>query len=358
MTQTAIPFMQLRGGSSKGLYFLASDLPMSDTMNAEILLDAIGRDVSQIDGLGGGKPVTSKVAIVSKSLSNDADVDYLFVQIVVGKGQIDTTPNCGNILAGVGPFAIEAKLVEPTSSETCIRVNMLNTNKRCNLTVKTENGQVCYEGDQRIDGVPGKSAPIICHYLDVAGSVTGAMFPTKNLTDNVCGIKVTCIDNGMPVVLIQAQDLNVKGDETPEELNNNSTLKTTLETIRLAIAPKMNIPNPKEKAIPKMCVISRAKEKGIVNTRTFIPHDCHPSIGVLGAVTVASACIIKGTLAEGLVQEQYASNQPIIVEHPSGEITVKLDFERNNGHTSIKSAGVVRTARLLCKGTLFVPSKL
>lgn len=349
--------MQLRGGSSKGLYFLASDLPMLGSLNSEILLDAIGRDTSQIDGLGGGQAVTSKVAIVSKSTSTKADVDFLFVQIVVGKGCIDTTPNCGNLLAGVGPFAIEAKLVEPKSPETRIRVNMLNTKKLCELTVRTENGQVCYEGNQKIDGVPGTSAPIVCNYLDVAGGVTGALFPTKNLRDKVDGINVTCIDNGMPVVLIQAKELNIKGNESPEELNNNFTLRAKLEKIRLAIAPKMNIPDAIEKAIPKMCIISQAKHKGIIDTRTFIPHECHPSIGVLGAVTVATACIIKGTVAEDLVHEKYAPNQPIIVEHPSGEITVKLDFEINNGRTNIKSAGVVRTARLLSKGTLFVPSK-
>ena len=224
--------MQIRGGSSKGIYFLATDLPASNSLKTKILLDAIGRDTSQIDGLGGGQSVTSKIAIVSKSKSTDADVDFLFVQVVVGKNAIDITPNCGNLLAGVGPFAIEAKLVSPISPQTLIRVNMLNTNRRCELTVQTHNGEVCYQGSRRIDGVPGTAAPIICNYMDVAGAVTGALFPTKNLKDDVDGINVTCVDNGMPVVLIRANDLNISGDEPPSELNNNKCLKDQLEKIQ------------------------------------------------------------------------------------------------------------------------------
>jgi len=348
--------MQIRGGSSKGIYFLATDLPASNSLKTKILLDAIGRDTSQIDGLGGGQSVTSKIAIVSKSKSTDADVDFLFVQVVVGKNAIDITPNCGNLLAGVGPFAIEAKLVSPISPQTLIRVNMLNTNRRCELTVQTHNGEVCYQGSRRIDGVPGTAAPIICNYMDVAGAVTGALFPTKNLKDDVDGINVTCVDNGMPVVLIRANDLNISGDEPPSELNNNKCLKDQLEKIRLSISQQMNIENAAEKAIPKMCIISKAKQGGIINTRTFIPHDCHPNIGVLGAISVATACIIKGTVADNLVEKNYVSNQPIAVEHPGGEMTVNLGFELKDGTVEVKSAGVIRTARLLSKGTLYVPS--
>ena len=348
--------MQLRGGSSKGIYFLASDLPISEMSRNQILLDAVGRDSSQIDGLGGGQPITSKVAIVSKSNNSDADVDFLFVQVVVGKNVVDTTPNCGNLLAGVGPFAIEAKLVEAKSPQTLIRVNMINTNKRVELTVQTNKGQVIYEGSQRIDGVAGTAAPIICNYLDVAGAVTGALFPTQNLIDDVNGISVTCVDNGMPVVLIRANDLNISGDESPAELNSNQALKSQLESIRLAISQKMNIKDAANKAIPKMCIISPAINGGIINTRTFIPHDCHPTIGVLGAVSVATACITKGTVADGLVTTTYLSNQAIAVEHPEGEMSVNLDFEFNNGILDVKRAGVIRTARLLSKGVLFVPS--
>lgn len=357
MTQTAIPFMQFRGGSSKGIYFLATDLPVSEVARNEILLDAIGRDASQIDGLGGGQAVTSKVAIISKSKNSQTDIDFLFVQVVVGKNALDTTPNCGNILAGVGPFAIESKLVPATGSKTLIRVNMLNTNKHCELTVETVNGEVNYRGSQRIDGVSGTSAPILCNYLDVAGAVTGALYPTNNLIDHVDGINVTCVDNGMPVVLIQAQDLNISGHESAAELNSNRQLKAQLERIRLAISPKMNISDAATKAVPKMCIISAAQKGGIINTRTFIPHDCHPNIGVLGAVSVATACITNGTIAEGLINGDFVSNQAISVEHPSGEMTVNLDFTFKEGKLEVRRAGVIRTARLLSKGQLFVPNK-
>ncbi len=355
MKQMAIPFMQLRGGSSKGLYFLASDLPSNDTERNQVLLDAVGRDVRQIDGLGGGDPLTSKVAIVSKSTHPDADIDFLFVQVVVGQNCVDTTPNCGNILAGVAPFAIESGIFPASESETRMKVNMLNTNKFCELVIQTPDGEVNYHGKQSISGVPGSSSPIICNYLDVAGAVTGQLFPTGNLIDVVDGTQVTCVDNGMPVVLIRADDLNISGYEEPSELNANAELKNKLERIRLAISPMMNIADAEAKAIPKMCVISPAKFDGIINTRTFIPHKCHSAIGVLGAVSVATACIPKGTVAECYMSQPIESKQPISVEHPSGEFSVDLDFEENKEGFNFKGAGLIRTARLLSKGALFVP---
>ncbi|WP_354667910.1 4-oxalomesaconate tautomerase [Paraglaciecola arctica] len=356
MKQTAIPFMQLRGGSSKGVYFLASDLPSTELSRNQVLLDVIGRDTRQIDGLGGGDPLTSKVAIVSQSKLVDADIDFLFVQIVVGENRVDTTPNCGNLLAGVGAFAIEAQLITATHPQTRVAVNMLNTNKRCELILDTPDGEINYEGNQKIDGVSGSSAPIICNYLDVAGSVCGSLFPTGNLKDQVEGITVTCVDNGMPVVVIRAEDLGISGYERPKDLNTNEALKEKLERIRLAISPKMNISNAKNKAVPKMCIISPAKQGGIINTRTFIPHHCHAAIGVLGAVSIATACISKGSVAQTYVTQNVSSNQPISVEHPSGEFAVNLDFNDYGDKLEVKGAGVIRTARLLSKGTLFVPN--
>lgn len=354
VTQTAVPFMQLRGGSSKGLYFLASDLPADEMVRNELLLAAVGRDNSQIDGLGGGQPLTSKVAIVSKSNRLDADVDFLFIQVVVGQNRVDSTPNCGNILAGIGPFSIESGLIDVTGSETLITVNMLNTDKRCELSIQTPDGQVSYQGNQRIDGVPGTSAPIVCNYLDVAGAVTGALFPTKNLTDIVEGIPVTCVDNGMPVVLVRSSDLGVSGYESPSELNTNQVLKDTLERIRLSVAEAMNIADARNKAVPKMCIVSEPNHGGLVNTRTFIPHHCHESIGVLGAVSVATACITHGTVADSLVDPNYDTHKPISVEHPSGELAVSLDYELRSSELHVRGAGVVRTARLLSKGVLYV----
>ena len=357
MKQIAVPFMQFRGGSSKGVYFHAADLPSCEAERTQVILDAIGRDSTQIDGLGGGTPLTSKVAIVSTSNEQNADIDFLFVQVVVGQNSVDTTPNCGNILAGVGAFAIEAGLIEAQDPITRVKVNMLNTHKLCELEVQTPGGVVNYEGTQRIDGVPGQSAPVICNYLDVAGGVTGALFPTGNLIDSVEGVQVTCVDNGMPVVVLRASALGISGYEEPAALNENQTLKERLEKIRLAIAPKMNIDNADAKAVPKMCIISPAQNGGVINTRTFIPHYCHTSIGVLGAVSVATVCAGRGTVADGLVTLPQAGDQSMIIEHPSGEFAVQLDVEQDeHGKPTTKKAGVIRTTRLLSKGMLYVPA--
>lgn len=357
MRQIEIPFMQFRGGSSKGIYFLASDLPETEEARNQAILDAVGRDSTQIDGLGGGNPLTSKVAIVSKSQQKGVDIDFLFVQVVVGQNSVDTTPNCGNVLAGIGAFAIESGLIDAVHPETTVIINMLNTHKLCELVIQTPNHQVNYQGTQRIDGVPGASAPVICNYLDVAGGVTGALFPTGNLVDDVEGVSVTCVDNGMPVVVLRANDLDITGYESPATLNDNQALKDKLEKIRLAIAPKMNIDNAKAKAVPKMCLISSAQNGGIINTRTFIPHYCHTSIGVLGAVSVATVCAANGTVADTLVTSAIDAEMSMAIEHPSGEFAVKLDFELDgNGKPNTKKAGVIRTTRLLSKGILYIPA--
>lgn len=346
--------MQIRGGSSKGIYFLASDLPSDSSTRDQILLDALGRDSLQIDGIGGGHPLTSKVAIVKKSNTPGVDIDYLFAQVVVGENRVDTTPNCGNILAGIGPFVIESKLIETASPVTKIRVNMVNTQKICELIVETPNGKINYSGNQRIDGVPGTSAPIICNYIDVAGAVTGDLFPTGKLIDKVNGTHITCIDNGMPVVLMCANDMGISGVELPSELNENTVLKEKVEAIRLAISPKMNIVDAQTKAIPKMCLISKSNHGGLINTRTFIPHHCHTSVGVLGAISVATACVTGGTVASSLLSGVDLSGNSFSVEHPSGEMPIRLDYlSVNNAETTIL-AGVIRTARLLSKGELYI----
>ncbi|NND00894.1 MAG: 4-oxalomesaconate tautomerase, partial [Gammaproteobacteria bacterium] len=273
MSQIAIPFMQFRGGSSKGVYLLASDLPDDEGERDEVILDAVGRDESQIDGLGGGAPLTSKVAIVSPSNQAGIDVDYLFVQVVVGENRLDTTPNCGNILAGVGPFALEAGLVQATADETTVVVRMLNSDKLCELVLQTPNKQITYSGDAKIDGVPGTAAPNTCNYPNLAGSVTGTLLPTGNTIDIIDGVELTCIDNGMPVVVLRADDVGISGHEAPHELDANAGLKERLEGIRLQIGPKMNLGDVNGAAVPKMCLISSAKNGGLINTRTFIPYN-------------------------------------------------------------------------------------
>jgi 4-oxalomesaconate tautomerase len=316
----------------------------------------MGSDSRQIDGVGGAHPLTSKVAIVSRSKESDTDVDYLFAQVVVGEGRVDTTPNCGNMLAAVGPFAIEKKLVPVTGESTTVRVRMLNTGNLCELIVQTPGGRVSYEGDARIDGVPGTSAPIVCNYLDVAGSVCGSLLPTGNLIDVVDGIEVSCVDNGMPVVVLRAADLGITGYESREALDANAELKARLESIRLQIGPKMQLGDVTSKVVPKMSLISRAQGGGHVNTRTFIPHDCHAAIGVLGAVSVATVCIIPGTVAEGIAIVPAGSSKQMSVEHPSGEFSVTLEVGGTAERPEVLKAGLLRTARLIMKGEVLVPS--
>jgi 4-oxalomesaconate tautomerase len=346
----------MRGGSSKGLYFLADDLPKDAEQRDRVLVAAMGADARQIDGAGGAHPLTSKVAIVSRSQEAGADVDYLFAQIVVGEGRVDTTPNCGNMLAGVGPFAIETGLIPVQGDTTAIKVRMLNTDNLCELILRTPGGAITYDGDAHIDGVPGTAAPIICNYLDVAGSVCGTLLPTGNVVDEVDGIGVTCIDNGMPVVVLRAADFAISGDETPKELDANTELKGRLESVRLKIGPRMNLGDVKTKVVPKMSLISAPRAGGHVSTRTFIPHDCHAAIGVLGAVSVATACILPGSIAAGIAKVPSGRIKQMSVEHPSGEFSVTLEVGGTAAQPTVLKAGLLRTARLIMKGEVQVPA--
>lgn len=353
--QTAIPCALMRGGSSKGLYFLREELPADSAHRDAVLVAAMGSDPRQIDGIGGAHPLTSKVAIVSLSESGDADIDYLFAQVVVGEGRVDTTPNCGNMLAGVGPFAIELGLIAADDGQTNVRVRMKNSGNLCELTVQTPDRAVSYEGDARIDGVPGTSAPIVCNYLDVAGSACGALLPTGNQIDVIDGVPVTCIDNGMPVVVLRAADLGVTGYETRDELEENTGLKSKLESIRLQVGPLMNLGDVADKVVPKMSLISAPQSGGHINTRTFIPHNCHAAIGVLGAVSVASACILPRSVAHGIAVVPQGATKRMSVEHPSGEFSVTLEVAGSSDEPVVVKAGLLRTARMIMRGEVFVP---
>lgn len=363
MPQRSIPYMQLRGGSSKGLYFKAEDLPAEQSDKDQILLAAMcgagAGDERQIDGLGGADPLTSKTAIVGLSEREDADLDYEFVQVVVGKGVTDRVQNCGNILAGVVPFAIEAGLLEAgkgaMTGTTTARVHMVNSGSVCEVVIQTTtDGQVQYGGETVIDGVPGSAAPVICNYMDTAGSATGRLLSTGNLIDVVDDIEITCIDNGMPVVLMRAEDFGLSGYESRDQLNADEELKTRLESIRLQIGPKMNLGDVKDKVVPKMTLISKPVDGGLINTRTFIPHVCHAAIGVLGAVSVATACVIPGTVADGIADTD-SSPESFSVEHPSGEFSVSLELDQSADIPVVKKAGLLRTARLLSRGEVFIP---
>jgi 4-oxalomesaconate tautomerase len=377
--QKALPYMHLRGGSSKGLYFEAKHLPTDEKERNKILLAAIeGSDLGdprQIDGLGGGSSLSSKVAIVSLSDTTEVDLDYFFVQIMIGKGKVSTTQTCGNILAGVLPFAIESGMIEATHPTTTARINIVNTGGICEVTVETPNGQVNYAGNAKVDGVLGTAAPIICNYLDTEGATCGALLPTGNPIDVINGKEITCIDNGMPVVLMRATDFGITGYETKVALDANDILKKEIELIRLKAGFKMNLGDVKEQSIPKMCLISAPiTEGGIVNTRMFIPHVCHDAIGVLAAVSVATACILPNAVTKNIAKvnsndDEFLQNDKKLVvvsvvsnkrnvysiEHPTGEFTVNLETEIISNQLVIKKSGVMRTARLLSKGIVFIP---
>jgi len=355
MGQTRIPCLLMRGGTSKGAYFLAGDLPEQLALRDRVLLAVMGSpDERQIDGIGGGDSLTSKVAIIKPSARPEADVDYLFAQVLVEEPRVDYGQNCGNILAGVGPFAIERGLVEVRGDVTPVRIFMENTGQIAIAHVPTPDGVISYSGDTRIDGVPGHAAPLIVEFEDVAGSSCGAQLPTGNVVDVFEGVEVTCIDNGMPVVLIRAEDLGRSGYESPEQLEADSALKSRLESIRLEAGPRMNLGDVTLRNVPKMCLVAPARAGGALSTRSFIPHRCHTSIGVFGAVSVAAACLIKGSVAAGSACVSNGDVKRLSVEHPTGEFTVELRLQDGQ----LTGCGLVRTARLLFDGVVCIPATL
>jgi 4-oxalomesaconate tautomerase len=355
----SIPCTLMRGGTSKGLYFHERDLPVERDARDRVLLAAMGSpDTRQIDGVGGAHPLTSKVAVIRPSSVPQADVDYLFLQVVVDKAEVSDSQNCGNILAGVGPWAIENGLVPIAGDVTPVRIHMRNTESIAVAYVPTPHGAVEYEGDARIDGVPGTAAAIPLEFLDVAGSSCGALLPTGSVTDEVCGVSVTCIDNGMPVVVLRASDFGLHGGETPEQLESNATLKSRIEAIRLAIGPRMNLGDVSKKTVPKMCLVSPPREGGAISTRTFIPHRVHEAIGALGAVSVATACMTPGSVAAEVARlPSSAAAQRIEVEHPSGFFTVDIEVTVQDGKVNVRRSALLRTARKLMKGEVFVPAR-
>lgn len=343
-----VPCMWMRGGTSKGGYFLAGDLPDGD--RDAFLLRVMGSpDVRQIDGMGGGDPLTSKVAVIKPSQRDGADVDYLFLQVFVDQPLVSDRQNCGNILAGVGPFAIERGLVEARDGETEVRIYMENSGQYATARVHTPGGRVCYAGDARIDGVPGSAAGIPITFKDTAGSSCGALLPTGNAADEIDGIACTLIDNGMPCVVMRAADMGLHGDESPAELEADDTLRARLEAIRLKAGPLMNLGDVTEASVPKMTMVSPPRTGGAVATRTFIPHRCHTSIGVLGAVSVATACLLPGSPAAGIAEIPDGDEKRLSVEHPTGALEVVATMRGGE----VVGAGLLRTARKLFDGRVF-----
>jgi 4-oxalomesaconate tautomerase len=348
---TSAPCMWMRGGTSKGGYFLKDDLPPEASARDAFLLAVMGSpDVNQIDGMGGADPLTSKVAVVSKSLRPGVDVDYLFLQVFVDQAIVTDAQNCGNILAGVGPFAIERGLVAATDDETKVTIFMENTGQAAVATVQTPGGVVTYAGDAKIDGVPGSHAPVSLEFRDTAGSSCGALLPTGNPVDVVNGVPVTLIDNGMPCVVMKATDVGISGYEDRETLDANTELKAKIEIIRLAVGERMNLGDVREKSVPKMMLVAPPRNGGALTVRSFIPHRAHATIGVLGAVSVATACLIPGSPAADVADIPDGRHKLLSVEHPTGEVSCVLELDEDR---AVKSAALLRTARKLMDGMLF-----
>jgi 4-oxalomesaconate tautomerase len=351
---TGIRCMLMRGGTSKGAYFLKDDLPSDPAARDAVLLSVMGSpDARQIDGVGGAHPLTSKVAIVSRSEEPGVDIDFLFAQVLVDKPRVDYNQNCGNILAGIGPFAIERGLIAAADPVTTVTVRTVNTGTVAEMRVATPGGRVTYAGDAAIDGVPGTASPIPIDFLDAEGSVCGTLLPTGRAVDVVEGVEVTLIDNGMPVIVLAAESVGVTGAEPHAVLNADVALKARLEAIRLAAAPLMNIADAGSKNIPKLALVSPPREGGAISTRSFIPHECHAAIGVFAAVSVATACVLPGSPAHRLAKVPPGREKLMSCEHPTGEFTVRLTVGGTEQAPVVERAGLLRTARALFDGVVF-----
>jgi len=356
-----VPCILMRGGTSRGPFFLESELPSDPALRDRFLLAAMGSpDKRQIDGLGGAHPLTSKVGIVRRSETPGVDLDFLFAQLQPDKDTVDTSPNCGNMLAAVLPFALERGLLPLQEPVTTARVLTLNTGMQCDVTVQTPNGRLQYTGVARIDGVPGTAAPISIEFLDTAGSVCPSLLPSGRVLDRIAvggaepfEVDATLIDNGMPMVLVRATDLGVSGYEGVAALNANEALKAKLEALRLGVGPLMGLGDVKSKSYPKMCLVAPPREGGNVATRCFIPHVCHEAIGVLAAVTVATACVLEGSVTQGIASVPDGLAKTVSVEHPTGEFSVELGLDAKDPQKVVRAA-LLRTARPIMRGEVLI----
>ncbi|MFG2126824.1 4-oxalomesaconate tautomerase [Streptomyces sp. NPDC048751] len=345
-----VPCLLMRGGTSKGAYFLADDLPADPAARDDLLLRVMGSpDERQIDGLGGAHPLTSKVAVVSPSRDPRADVDYLFLQVALDKPEVMGRQNCGNILAGVGPFAVERGLVVAGEERTSVRIRMVNTGDLATATFPTPGGGVDYTGDAEISGVPGTAAPVLIEFPPGAGK----LLPTGNIRDVIDGVPVTCVDNGMPTVLIAAASLDVTGYESPRDLEEDAALAGRLRTIRSAAGALMGLGDVSDATVPKLTLLAPPRHGGAVTTRTFIPVRCHTAIGVLGAAGVAAGLRLDGGVGAEIATLDDAGDL-VRIEHPTGFLDIESSLDTTaDGLPSARRTAVVRTARKIFDGTVF-----
>ncbi len=359
MAQTAIPFLFLRGGTSRGPYFRRGALPEDRETLAEVLMAVVGAGHPlNIDGIGGGAAVTTKVAMLSPSEHDWADVDYFFAQVAVEERLVDFKPTCGNILAGVGPAAIEMGLIEASGPETQVRIRAVNTGALIEATVQTPGGAVRYDGETEIAGVPGAGAPIRLNFMDVVGSATGALLPTGQAREIIDGIEITCMDVAMPLAIARAESFGLSGYETREELDANRAFFERMEAIRIEAGSRMGLGDVRKSVTPKFAILAAPREGGAVTARYFMPWNCHPSMAVTGAQCLASCVLAPDTVAEGLAERPDGNPVTVVIEHPSGKIEVTADAETGANKFVLRSAGILRTARLLARGDVMVPASV
>ena len=356
MTQTPIPFHFLRGGTSRGPYFRRSDLPEDLDALSKILVAVLGAgNPRNIDGLGGGNAVTTKVAMLSRSQDPKADIDYFFAQVSVDEPLVDYGPTCGNMLVGVGPAAIEMGLMPVTGDETRVRIRAVNTGALVEVVIQTPVGAVRYDGDFAIDGVPGTAAPVAMNFLDVVGSRTGALLPTGTPIDVIDGIPVSCVDVAMPMMIARAADLGVTGYESQDELDANPGLFARMEALRLQAGQRMGMGDVTKSVTPKLGLIAAPRAGGHLCVRYFMPWTAHPTVAVTGSQCLAACALIPGTVADGLVRPVDPSPAVMRLEHPMGEAEVTVDYAHGPNGFEFRSAGVIRTCRLIARGEVLVP---
>lgn len=356
MTQTAIPFLFMRGGSSRGPYMLRRELPADQNLLAQVLMAAIGAGHPyNIDGIGGGNAVTTKVAMLSISDDRWADIDFLFAQIGGEDSLVDFKPTCGNILAGVGPAAIEMGLMNISGPVTEVKIRAVNTGARIIARIQTPNQRVTYDGLASIDGIPGQAAPIELNFMDVAGSSTGALLPTGHLRDRLDGIEVTCLDVAMPMVIARATDFGLTGNESQKQLDQNKAFFARMENIRLKAGAIMGLGDCRKSVTPKFGLLAPTRQTGHIIARYFMPWATHPSMAVTGSQCMASCALMPGTIGDGMMPRPEGSPATITLHHPMGVIEVVIDYQIRAGDFIHNSAGLVRTARKLAAGELFVP---
>jgi len=352
---TGIPCLLMRGGTSKGPFFLESDLPEDPARLQRTLLAVMGSEhVRQIDGIGGGDSLTSKAVIVSPSVRPGVDVEYLFAQVAVGGDTVDIAPNCGNMLAAVGPFAIERGLVTASSPTTTLRVFNRNTGKEVEVIVQTPGGNVVYDGETAIDGVPGRGAPIVLNFIDAAGAKTGMLLPTSRALDVINGVEVSCVDFASPLVFIAARDLGKTGQESKAELDGDRALFERVEAIRCEASERMGLGHAAGKVLPKVALLAPPARGGTITSRYLTPWTCHAAHAVTGALCLAAACCVDGTVAANIARLPRRDTPTVIVEHPAGRLETRVQVDNSGSEPLIRSAGVVRTARLLLAGQVFV----